>query len=120
MYTIHSYTYYAINRMEGFKWSSIHFWHLHNVFNLELIGFWVTNAFDTWLAIYVELAADDEICIYCLGVNSDISFLFFSYFFITIHFTNVVLKESLELSLHGKIWKAWKVSFVSEIWIIYL
>jgi len=32
-------------------------------FNLVLFGFWVMNAFDTWLAIYVERAADDEMCI---------------------------------------------------------
>jgi len=25
--------------------------------------FWVTNAFDTWLAMYVERAADNEMCI---------------------------------------------------------
>jgi len=40
--------------------------------------------------MYVERAADDEMCIYCLGVNKH----FFLYF-VTIRFTNVVLKESL-------------------------
>jgi len=41
------------------------------------------------------------------------------YIIVTIHFTNVVLNESMEIFLHDKIWKAWK-SFVSEIWKIYL
>jgi len=82
-----------------------HVRHLYNVFNLVLFGFWVTNAFDFLVAIYIERAADDEMCIYCLRVNNYFSFLFFSYFF-TINFTNGVLKKSLELFLHDKIWKA--------------
>jgi len=40
----------------------------------------VTKAVDTWLAIYEERAADDEMCIYCLGVNIYFSFRFFLYF----------------------------------------
>jgi len=36
--------------------------------------------FDTLLAMYVERAADDKMCIYCLGVNIYFSFLFFSYY----------------------------------------
>jgi len=54
------------------------------------------------LAIYVECVADNYMCIYCLGVNNYFSFPFFL-FFVTIHFTNVVLKESLEIFLHDKI-----------------
>jgi len=76
------------------------------------------NAFDTWLAMYVEHAADNEMCIYCRGVNH-FSFLSF-YILATIHFTNVVLIESFEIFLHNKILKAWKHSFVREIWVIYI
>jgi len=47
-------------------------------------------------AMYIQRAADDEICIYSLGENNYFSLLFF-YLFVTIHFTNVVLKENLEL-----------------------
>jgi len=52
--------------------------------------------------IYVECAADHEICIYYLGVNNHISFLFFFYIFVTIHFTKLI-KEDLEFFLHDKI-----------------
>jgi len=46
-------------------------------------------------------------------------YLFSFYIFDTVHFTNVVLKESLGLFLHDRIWKAcnWTFSFVSGIWI---
>jgi len=53
------------------------------------------NAFDTWLSIYIERAADDKMCIYCLGVNKYFSFLFFLYIFFTIHFTNMVINRKL-------------------------
>jgi len=59
-------------------------------------------------------------------VNIYFSFLFlyfilyFFYIFVTIHFTNVVLMERLEVFLYDKIWKAWNLSFVNEIWTIYL
>jgi len=67
--------------MEGFKWPCSHVWYLYNVFNLVLFGFWVTNAvFGPWLSIYIERAADDEMCIYCLAVNTYFSFHFFLYF----------------------------------------
>jgi len=68
--------------------------------------------------MYVERAADEEMCIYCLG---EIKFfiLFSFYIFITIHFINMVLKESLEFFLHDTFWKAWKLPFISEIWKIY-
>jgi len=75
-----------------------------NVFNLVLVGFWITNAFDTWLAIYIEResAADDEMCIYCLGVNNYFSYFSF-YIFVTINFTNVALKENFHsLVKYGK------------------
>jgi len=52
--------------------------------------------------MYVECAADDKMCIYCRWVNDYFSFFSF-YIFVTIHFTNVVLKESLELFLHDTI-----------------
>jgi len=53
---------------------------VYNVFDLVLFGFRVTNAFHTRQATYVERTADDEMCIYCLGVNNYFSFLFFLYF----------------------------------------
>jgi len=45
--TVTSGTVIVFETMEGFKWPCSHVWHLHNVFNLVLFGFWVTNAFDT-------------------------------------------------------------------------
>jgi len=38
------------------------------------------NAFDPWLAMYVERASDGEMCIYCCGVNNYFSFIFFFIF----------------------------------------
>jgi len=52
--------------------------------------------------MYVDRAADDEMCIYCHWVNDYFSILFFLYF-VTIHFTNVVLTNSLKLFLRDKI-----------------
>jgi len=92
--------------------SCSHVWHENNAFIFILVWLSVTNAFDTWLAMYVERVADDEMCFYCRGVNNYISFLFFLYF--CHYFTNVVLIESLELFLHDNIWKTEKHLFVSE------
>jgi len=38
--------------------------HVNIEFNLVVPEFWVTKVFDTWLAMYVESATDDEMCIY--------------------------------------------------------
>jgi len=51
--------------------------------------------------IYLEHVADDEGCIYCLGVNYYISFLFFLYF---CHYSlyKCGIKGKLEIFLHNK------------------
>jgi len=66
--------------------------------------------------MHLECAADNEMCIYCLGLNNYLSFLFF-YIFVTVRFTNVVLKESYLAQQNLKILK---ILFLIEIWIIYL
>jgi len=77
-----------------------------------LLSRYKTSELQQWLAMYVERVADDEMCIYCLGVNNDFSFLFFFYIFLSM---NLQMLYCLELFLHDKIWKAWKFPFVSEI-----
>jgi len=52
--------------------------------------------------MHVESAADDEMCIYCIGVPVNMYFSFFFLFF-DIFVTIVVLKESLDIFLHGNI-----------------
>jgi len=55
--------------------------------NLPFI-FWITKTFDTWLAMYIERAADDGSVFIVSGWMT--IFHFFSFdIFVTIHFTDV-------------------------------
>jgi len=108
------YILYVIKRMDGFKWSCSHVWHLHNVFNLILFGFWVTNAFDTWLSIYKACSRRRNVYLLSRVINY-FSLLFFLCF---CHYSlyKCGMKGKLGIFLHNTIWRGWKLSFVSEIW----
>jgi len=53
--------------------------------------------------MYVERVADDEMCIYCLGVNHYFSFLFFLYLCHYSLYKCGIKGKKLELYLHDKI-----------------
>jgi len=87
---------YKIKRMEVLNGHAVMFGHINNAFNLIL--FWVLNHECVWhLTSFVCRACSRRRNVYWLSRGE----YFFFLYFISFHLKNVVLKESLELFLHG-------------------